>query len=372
MKPKPSTLQKQIYEDIKTILEQAKHQVVKSVNFTMVMAYWQVGKRIVEEEQGGLRRAAYGEGLIESLAGKLTRDFGKGFDARELRKIRQFYLCFPNRDAVRPKSEPLQEKEKEDAVRPIFENVPPSLPWRENLSWSHYRLLIRVESEAARAYYMHEAAENHWSTRTLERQINSLYYERLLSSKNKKPLQEAAQKEAANDPPGILDFVKDPYVLEFLNLSPTSTLFEKELETALLDKIQMFLLELGKGFSFVARQRRIVAEEETFAIDLVFYNYILKCFVLIDLKAGKLTHQDIGQMDFYVRYFEEEEKQPADNPTIGIILCTEKNEAIVRYSILKESKQVFASKYKLYLPSEKELKHELEQELRNIALRSGR
>lgn len=330
-------INKNLYADVKNILTAAKNNAVKAVNFSMVIAYWQIGKRIVEEEQGGSKRATYGESILKELSHKLTVDFGKGFDERELRKIRQFYLLFPIWDSVSPK-----------------------------LTWTHYRHIIRVESETAREYYINETSGQNWSTRTLERQINSLYYERILSSKNKKALIQKSKKDSDNDKPTILDFIKDPYVLEFLELQPNATLYEKNLETELLNKLQHFLLELGKGFSFVARQKRVSADGEHFYIDLVFYNYILKCFVLIDLKTGKLTHQDIGQMDFYIRYFEEFEKLKKDNPTIGIILCTEKNETIAKYSVLKENKQLFASKYKLYLPSEKELIAELNNELKNI------
>lgn len=237
---------------------------------------------------------------------------------------------------------------------------------RQELSWTHYRLLMRVENAEARNYYMNEAAQQNWSTRVLERQINTLYFERLLSSKNKQALIQKTEEEANLNQPAILDFVKDPYILEFLQLLPNATLYEKELETELLNKLQLFLLELGKGFSFVARQKRISAEGEHFYIDLVFYNYILKCFVLVDLKVGKLSHQDIGQMDLYVRYYEDQIKQESDNPTIGLILCSEKNETIVKYSVLKESKHLFASKYKLFLPTEKELIAELNAELEQL------
>ncbi len=237
---------------------------------------------------------------------------------------------------------------------------------RHELSWTHYRFLMKVESPDARSYYMNEAAEQNWSTRTLERQINSLYFQRLLSSKDKKAITAHAQKENFQDKPTILDFVKDPYILEFLQLQPNATLYERELETELLNKLQLFLLELGKGFSFVARQKRISADDDHFYIDLVFYNYILKCFILVDLKVGRLSHQDIGQMDLYVRYYEDQVKQESDNPTIGLILCAEKNETIVKYSVLKESKQIFASKYKLYLPTEKELIAELNAELEQL------
>lgn len=297
---------------------------------------------------------------------KLTVDFGKGFDERELRKIRQFFLMFSIRDAVSPESQKKIKSAKRDAVSPKYTPALNLQSLRTELSWTHYRHLLRVENEEARKYYMNEAAGQSWSTRTLERQINTAYFERLLSSKNKKALLQKTNKEVQEDKPTILDFVKDPYVLEFLKLKPNATLCEKELETELLNKLQLFLLELGKGFSFVARQKRISADGDHFFIDLVFYNYILKCFVLIDLKVGKLSHQDIGQMDLYVRYYEAQIKQKTDNPTIGLILCTEKNETIVKYSILKESKQIFASKYKLVLPTEKELIAELNAEMQQL------
>ena len=393
-------VKKNLYADVKNILEYARNTAVKAVNFSMVIAYWQIGKRIVEEEQGGNKRADYGKAILKELAEKLTLDFGKGFDERELRKMRQFFQLFPIRDAVRPELETsLTSKKKAGklhhtvsdelskkpirhavrgelinskkaeighAVRDQLETSSIRYALRPELSWTHYRLLLKVENENARTYYMNECAEENWSTRTLERQINSLFFERLLSSKNKKSLITKTKKENNADKPNILDFVKDPYVLEFLKLNQNATLYEKELETELLNKLQLFLLELGKGFSFVARQKRISADGEHFFIDLVFYNYILKCFVLIDLKTGKLTHQDIGQMDLYVRYYEDEIKQKTDNPTIGLILCTEKNETIVKYSVLKESKQIFASKYKLILPTEKELIKELNAEMAQL------
>jgi predicted nuclease of restriction endonuclease-like (RecB) superfamily len=326
-----------LYRDIKNILQLARNNAVRAVNFSMVVAYWQIGKRIVEEEQGGKKRAEFGKAIIKDLSIQLSKDFGKGFDESNLRYMRLFFQAFPIRDAL-----------------------------RHELSWTHYRMIMKVENEDARNYYMQECIAQNWSSRTLERQINALYFERILSSKNKKALSKKSQQEAAEDKPSILDFVKDPYILEFLQLNPNAALYEKELETELLNKLQLFLLELGKGFSFVARQHRISADNEHFFIDLVFYNYILKCFVLIDLKVGKLTHQDIGQMDLYVRYYEDQLKQKTDNPTIGLILCTEKNETVVKYSVLKESKQLFASKYKLYLPTEKELIAELNAEMQQL------
>ncbi|MBS1512013.1 MAG: DUF1016 family protein [Bacteroidetes bacterium] len=348
-----------IYNDIRLILEQARQTAVRSVNFAMVAAYWKIGERIVVEEQSGNKRAGYGDYLLNTLAEKLTEDFGKGFDERELRKFRQFYLLFSIRDAVRPELTQSVKKKKSGKNK----NKHSQAALRAELSWTHYRMLIQVENDTARDYYMNEAADNNWSTRVLERQINSFYYERLLSSKNKKDLKSSTQKKSIADKPSIMDFVKDPYVLEFLRLDQKATLYEHDLETELLNKLKHFLLELGKGFSFIARQQKIKADGEHFFIDLVFYNYILKCFVLIDLKTAKLTHQDIGQMDFYMRYYEDKVRQKEDNPTLGIILCSEKNETIAKYSVLNESKRLFASKYKLILPTEKELVQELRNEV---------
>lgn len=365
-----------LYTAIKSILEQARANAIRSVNFAMVIAYYEIGKRIVEDSQQGSDRANYGEQVLNELSKKLTVDFGKGFSVVSLTNFRKFYLLFadvPNSSAVRTNLDAAKnaqliantQNEKSSALRTIFgSSIPPTI--RTELSWTHYRLLMRVEDETARTYYMNEAAEQNWSTRLLERNINSLYFQRLLSSQNKQLLIAKTETESKQNPPTILDFVKDPYVLEFLHLQANTTLYEKELETELLNKLQLFLLELGKGFSFVARQKRISADNEHFYVDLVFYNYILKCFILVDLKVGKLSHQDIGQMDLYVRFYEDQIKQETDNPTIGLILCTEKNETVVKYSILNESKQIFASKYKLYLPTEKELIDELNAELEQI------
>lgn len=331
-----------IYQRICEIIENARNTVYKAANFEMVKAYWEIGREIIEEEQKGKDRAEYGQALLENLAGRLTQRYGKSFTNRNLRYMRQFYRVFKKWNAV-----------------------------RSELSWTHYRLLLKVENEAAREYYMKEAIESNWSTRNLERQVNSLYYERvLMSGKQYSP----AVKEEAESKKEIMlpeHIIKDPYVLEFLDLKPNKAFYEKELEQALIDKLQEFLLELGKGFSFVKRQYRISAEHEHFYVDLVFYNYILKCFLLIDLKTGKLTHQDIGQMDMYVRYFESEIKREDDNPTIGLILCLEKNKALAKYSLLSDSKQIFASKYKLYLPSEEELRKEIEREREIVEIEKG-
>ena len=319
------------YYSIREILENARSTAYKTVNFVMVQAYWNIGRVIVEDEQKGKERADYGNYLLKNLSEKLIKDYGKGFDESNLRNIRKFYLTFPICDAL-----------------------------RHELSWTHYRLLLRVEKDDARSFYMIESINNNWSTRELERQINSLLYERIALSRDKEKVKELAVK--GNEIQTPMDIIKNPYVLEFLGLDENERYLEKNVEKALIDKLQKFLLELGRGFSFVARQKRITLEGDHFYIDLVFYNYLLKCFVLIDLKVGKLTHQDIGQMDFYVRYFEKEEKQREDNSTIGLILCADKNETMVKYTLLEDKKQVFASKYKLYLPTEEELKKELTRE----------
>lgn len=332
-------VKKELYTQIKNILESARNNAYRTINSVMVRAYWNVGRIIVEEEQKGKNRAKYGKFLIKSLSVKLTEDFGKGFDERNLRYIRRFYQTFPKWNAV-----------------------------RSELSWTHYRLLIRVKNQQARDFYIEESISENWSTRALERQINSFYYERILSSKKKK----AVIKEAENNTKRLIskpeDIIKDPTILEFLNIKQETDYLEKDLQRALINKLQDFLLELGKGFSFVARQKRISTETSHFYIDLVFYNYILKCFILIDLKTGKLTHQDIGQMDMYVRLFEDQLKLNDDNPTIGIILCSQKDETIVKYSVLKENKQIFASKHQMYLPTEEELKKEIEREINLIEI----
>ena len=326
-----------LYDDIRAIIINTRNTIYKAVNTGILEANWKIGRRIVEEEQAGASRAEYGQRVINDLAEKLSVEFGRGFDARELRRYRQFYLLFPKWDALRPE-----------------------------LTWTHYRTLIRVENERARLYYMNEAALQNWSTRALDSQIERLTYERILSSQNQlivKEAEDAASRQAQLTP---ADIIKDPYVLDFLGLPSGVNFYEKDLEKALIDNLQQFLLELGRGFSFVSRQYRFKTDNENYYVDLVFYNYILKCFVLIDLKVGKLTYQDIGQMDFYTRYFEENIRTETDNPTIGIVLCTERDNTIVKYSVMNDSNQLFASKYKLYLPTEEELINELETSRKQI------
>jgi predicted nuclease of restriction endonuclease-like (RecB) superfamily len=360
MKKKQPVKTDRLYGEIRVVLEQARASAYRAVNFAMVQAYWQIGRLIVEDEQGGAARAKHGKAVLEELSERLTAEFGKGFDVRNLRNMRQFYLFFSKRNALRSE---FREK-KQDALRLGSSSDEKLQMLRDELSWTHYRLLLRVEDDKAREWYMNEAADQNWSTRQLERQISTLYYERLLASRDKRPVRkEAAGKLAAIE---AEQFIRDPYVLEFLNLRDYPGLRESDIETALIDNLQMFLLELGKGFSFVARQKRMRFDDEDFYVDLVFYNYILKCFVLIDLKLGKLTHQDIGQMDGYLRMYEAHLSVKGDNPTIGLILCSEKNEAVAHYSVLNESKQLFASKYKLYLPAEEELRRELKRERKLI------
>ena len=326
-----------LYDDIRAIIINTRNTIYKAVNTGILEANWKIGRRIVEEEQAGASRAEYGQRVINDLAEKLSVEFGRGFDARELRRYRQIYLLFPKWDALRPE-----------------------------LTWTHYRTLIRVENERARLYYMNEAALQNWSTRALDSQIERLTYERILSSQNQlivKEAEDAASRQAQLTP---ADIIKDPYVLDFLGLPSGVNFYEKDLEKALIDNLQQFLLELGRGFSFVSRQYRFKTDNENYYVDLVFYNFILKCFVLIDLKVGKLTYQDIGQMDFYTRYFEENIRTETDNPTIGIVLCTERDNTIVKYSVMNDSNQLFASKYKLYLPTEEELINELETSRKQI------
>ncbi len=325
-----------LYDTINQIIEQARNSVYRTANFTMVQAYWNIGRAIVEEEQNGKERAEYGKQVLQQLSKKLTTKYKKGFDESNLRHMRNFYITYPKYDALRPE-----------------------------LSWTHYRLLLRVENDQVRQFYLQETIDCNWSTRSLERQIGNLYYERMLMSKNTEIVKnEALEKTNQQEPQ---DIIKDPYVLDFLGLKDNTDFRESELEQAIIDKLHDFLLELGKGFAFIGRQYRLTTETgKHFYADLVFYNYILKCFLVIDLKAEPLTHQDIGQMDMYVRYFEDKIRQENDNPTIGLILCTEKDNTVVKYSLLNDSKQIFASKYMTYLPTEQELKAKILQDRQQI------
>ncbi len=324
-----------ITTDIRLILTEARHITARAVNSAMVIAYWMIGRRIVIEEQNGEDVATYGEQILKRLSKELEEEFGNGFSYSNLRNMRQFFRTYPDKE--------------------ICYTV------CSKLTWSHNRLIMRVADADARLWYIEEAAREGWSVRQLERNINSFYYQRQLKQEIIEPNQAEVSTTSGID---IRTFVKDPYVVEFVGLPPFPLHKEKQLEEALIDNMQDFLLELGKGFSFVKRQYRISTETSHFYINLVFYNYILKCFILVDLKASKLTHQDVGQMDMYVRMFDDMKKSADDNPTIGILMCAEREETVVKYSVLESSKQLFASKYLPYLPTEEELRKELER--RNI------
>ena len=326
-----------IHQQIRQVLIQARSRALQAVNTEMVACYWEIGRLIVEEEQQGEKRAVYGKRLIKELSTRLSAEFGRGFDKSNLWNMRAFFICFPKIDAL-----------------------------RRELSWTHYRLLLRVEKPRARAFYEAEAVNSRWSTRELERQINSLLFERLALSRDKAGVLALANKGHEIQQP--TDLVKDPYVLEFTGIKQDEHFLEKDLETALIDKLRHFLLELGKGFAFMARQQRITLDGRHFFIDLVFYNRLTRSFVLIDLKMGNLTHQDLGQMQMYVNYYHRELTAEDENPPIGIILCLDKSEAVVRYTLPENNKQIFASRYKLYLPTEEELAAEMIKERRTIEM----
>lgn len=345
-KPKSTDLDLQLQpllSSLGELIRQARQRALRAVDAIQVQTCWEIGRHIVEFEQGGAVRAEYGKKLLPTLARGLSAEFGRGFDTSNLRHMRAFFLAFPIRDALRPE-----------------------------LSWTHYRTLLKVDSDSARQWYMNEAATQNWSSRALDRQIGTLYYERLLASQDRA----AVEQEAASNLQALgkspREFVRDPVLLEFLGLPNAGALLESDLEQALIDQLQGFLLELGKGFAFVARQQRISTESKDFYVDLVFYNYLLKCFVIFDLKRGELTHQDIGQMDMYVRMYDDLKRGPDDNPTVGIILCAQKDASVVRYSVLHGSEQLFASKYKLVLPTEEELRAELDRERALLAERKAR
>ena len=325
---------KSINNEIKQIVAEARQKAYSAINSAMVEAYWQMGKRIVEEEQQGKERADYGKQLLKELSAELTKEFGKGFSTGSLYYYRQFYNTFPE----------------------IF-----ATPWRI-LSWSHYKRLIQVSNPEARAWYLKEAQEQMWSYRTLDRNIGSQYYERLLLSHDKGKVETEMKSLTLPYQQDKLEFIKNPTVAEFIGLSPNTDFTESKLESAIIGNLQRFLLELGKGFSYVTRQKLVRTEKKDYYIDLVFYNYLLKCFVLIDLKTNPITHQDVGQMDMYVRMYDELMRSEGDNPTIGIVLCSETDEDIARYSVLHDNNQLFASKYMLYMPTEEELRNEIERQ----------
>ncbi|MBF0408347.1 MAG: DUF1016 family protein [Candidatus Riflebacteria bacterium] len=372
-----------LFSRVISILEQARANVIKTVNSNMILAYWLIGREIVNELQNGEHRAEYGKQIIENLSKKLTEKYDRGFSTTNLWYFRQFYLVYADRSPLIlhkhcgefSDSEKLHKACEESEIPPKPSGIIDDMDLAINkaskivgfsslLSWSHYRTLTQVENKNERLFYEIEAEKQNWSVPDLERQIHSFLFARLLKSRDKEGLIALTRDGQVIETTS--DIIKDPYILDFLGLPESNKIHESKLEDAIIENIQSFLLELGKGFAFVARQKRISTEHSEFYIDLVFYNYYLKCFVLIDLKTGKLTHQDVGQMDMYVRMFDDLVRASDDNPTVGLILCSEKDRAIVKYSVLNENKQLFASKYMLYLPSEEELRRELEREKRII------
>lgn len=335
MKIVKTNLTEQFISDIRTIILSARESAIRSVDTVRVQMYWKLGERIFIEEQKGQDRAEYGAYLLQNIATEIEKEFGSGFSVRQLERARQFYRTYPIASAV-----------------------------RSQLNWYQYRLLIQIDDNDKREYYELEAANNNWTGRELERQINSGLYERLLLSNDKKAVLEVARKERIPESP--TEIIKDPMVLEFLGLRPEATYYEKDLERALITNLQAFLLELGNGFSFVARQKRILLEDDEFFADLVFYNRLLRCFVVIELKTHKITHEDIGQLQMYVNYYDRNEKAPDENPTIGILLCADKNDTLVKYTLPENNNTIMASKYQLYLPTEKQLAEQLKIELSEL------
>ena len=363
-----------LFDRVASILEQARGNVVRAVNTQMVLAYWLIGREIVQELQGGEERAAYGKRVFEDLSHRLAMQYGKGFSVTNLKYFRLFYQAYPERLGIRhptgDESEIPSPAGMELALPSKSYLLGSQLPhgFSPQLTWSHYRALMRVDHIEARDFYEREAIEGGWSKAQLERQIHSFYYDRIIANRGKEGLLPAGRERLAGEIVQPSHLLKSPMVLEFLGLPDSPDLHESKLEQAIIDNLQNFLLELGKGFSFVARQKHIRFGDDDFYIDLVFYNYVLKCFLLIDLKMGKLTHADVGQMDGYVRLYEDQFKIPGDNPTIGLLLCSDKGEAVAKYSILNESRQVFASKYLPNLPTEEELRLEIEKERRLIEM----
>lgn len=325
-----------LLDDIRDIIAQARDRVARSVNHELTVAYWHIGRLLVEDEQKGKERADYGKRLVTELAVRLTEEFGAGFSANNLWRMKDFYQRFPILDAV-----------------------------RQELTWTHYRLLVKIDDPAKREFFIAESIKNAWSVRQMERQINSLLYERLLMSQDKENVLAIAKGE--RHPVKPHEIIKDPTVLEFLGLKPEATYYESDLEEAIITHLQEFLLELGNGFSFVARQKRIILDGDEFKIDLVFYNRLLQCFVLFDIKIDKITHQDLGQLQMYVNYYDRDIKAGFENPTIGVLLCADKNDVVVRYSLPEDNRQIFASKYQLHLPSEAQLQAEVRKELERFS-----
>lgn len=356
-----------LVNDLRTIVSKARSKAFAAVNYSLVERNWRIGQRIVEEEQNGASRAEYGKHVIEVASAALTEEFGKGFSETNIMNFKKFYLKFKELTIPQTVSEEFKKQKQQtlsDELSSHFQKgqTPPAQFELRLLPWSHYERLIRVEDKKAREWYAKEAFEQGWSFRTLNRNINTLYYERLLMSKKKQPVVNEMQDKTKAYQQDKLEYIKSPVVLEFLGLPEDTSLAESKLETAIINNLEKFLMEMGKGYALVARQQHIRTEENDYYIDLVFYNYLIKSFILVDLKVNRITYQDVGQMDMYLQMYDKMKKGPGDNPTIGIILCTETDSDVARYSTLAKNDQMFAAKYKLYLPDKEDLRREIERQ----------
>lgn len=356
-----------LVNDLRSIVSKARSKAFAAVNYSLVERNWRIGQRIVEEEQNGASRAEYGKHVIEVASAALTKEFGKGFSETNIMNFKKFYLKFKELTIPQTLSEEFKKQKHqtlsdESSLLPQKGQTPPAQFELRFLPWSHYERLIRVEDKKAREWYAKEAFEQGWSFRTLNRNINTLYYERLLMSTKKQPVVDEMQDKTKAYQQDKLEYIKSPVVLEFLGLPEDTSLAESKLETAIINNLEKFLMEMGKGYALVARQQHIRTEENDYYIDLVFYNYLIKSFILVDLKVNRITYQDVGQMDMYLQMYDKMKKGPDDNPTIGIILCTETDSDVARYSTLAKNDQMFAAKYKLYLPDKEDLRREIERQ----------
>lgn len=356
-----------LVNDLRSIVSKARSKAFAAVNYSLVERNWRIGQRIVEQEQNGASRAEYGKHVIEVASAALTKEFGKGFSETNIRTFRKFFLIFNNleiQQTLSAESNLPKQQTLSDELSSHFQKgqTPPAQSELRLLPWSHYERLIRVEDKKAREWYAKEAFEQGWSFRTLNRNINTLYYERLLMSTKKEPVVDEMQDKTKAYQQDKLEYIKSPVVLEFLGLPEDTSLAESKLETAIINNLEKFLMEMGKGYALVARQQHIRTEENDYYIDLVFYNYLIKSFILVDLKVNRITYQDVGQMDMYLQMYDKMKKGPDDNPTIGIILCTETDSDVARYSTLAKNDQMFAAKYKLYLPDKEDLRREIERQ----------
>ena len=356
-----------LVNDLRSIVSKARSKAFAAVNYSLVERNWRIGQRIVEQEQNGASRAEYGKHVIEVASAALTKEFGKGFSETNIMNFKKFYLKFKELTIPQTLSEEFKKQKQqtlsaESSLFPQKGQTAPAQSELRLLPWSHYERLIRVEDKKAREWYAKEAFEQGWSYRTLNRNINTLYYERLLMSTKKQPVVKEMQDKTKAYQQDKLEYIKSPVVLEFLGLPEDTSLAESKLETAIINNLEKFLMEMGKGYALVARQQHIRTEENDYYIDLVFYNYLIKSFILVDLKVNRITYQDVGQMDMYLQMYDKMKKGPDDNPTIGIILCTETDSDVARYSTLAKNDQMFAAKYKLYLPDKEDLRREIERQ----------